>query len=76
MSREQIEKMITLVEKSPKIFSTVDLIKINRTISYLSFILKDIKEFAIKKNEDGIFYEEIRHAKLRMIKIKTELFMN
>lgn len=68
--------MIMFIEACPKIFSTVDLIKINRTISYLSFILKDIKEFALKKHEDGVFYQEIRHAKQRMTKIKTELSMN
>ena len=68
--------LIVLFEGNPKIFVTADLIKINRTMSYMTFIVKDIKEFAFQKHTDGTFYEEIRFANKRIKELKQEIFMS
>ena len=41
-------------------------------MSYLIFILKELTEFSLLKGSDEIFYEEIRYAKRRIIKLKEE----
>ena len=75
MSRTQIENLIVLTEKYPKLFNTSELIKINRAMSYLSFVFKDIKEYVTKKTEDGVFYEEIRFVKRRIKALREQILM-
>ncbi len=75
MNRTQIEKLIVLTEKYPKLFNTSELIKINRAMSYLSFVFKDIKEYVTKKTDDGVFYEEIRFVKRRIKLLKENILM-
>lgn len=72
-SRKKIELLLTLFEREPKVFSTPELIKINRTISYMSFILKDVKEYIIQKHPDGVFFEEIRFARQRIAFLKQKI---
>jgi hypothetical protein len=75
MSRKQIEQLIILTEQNPKIFVTADLIKINRSMSYMTFVFKDIRDFVLKKTNDGVFYEEIRYAKRRIQELKAMIYM-
>lgn len=73
LSRSQIEKILGICESNPKIFNTSELIKLNRACSYLSFVLKEIKDYVSVKHSDGIFYEEIRFARKRISEIKSLL---
>lgn len=73
LSRLQIEKILGLCENNPKLFNTSELIKVNRACSYLSFVLKEIKDYISAKHTDGTFFEEIRYAKKRIDEIKSLL---
>lgn len=66
MSRSQILKLEDMIKENPKIFATADILKQNRSMSYLTFVLKDIKEYVIQKTDDGVYYEEIRTAKRKI----------
>ena len=62
MKASQITQFLSLLNDFPCVCNTAELIKINRSMAYLSFIFKDIRDFISKKTEDGLFYlEELRH---------------
>ncbi len=62
MNNSQITNFLSLLDEYPSICNTAVLIKINRSMAYLSFIIKDIRDFISKKTEDNLFYiEELRH---------------
>ncbi len=75
LSRPQIDELLALFDNSPKIINTSELIKINRAISYLTFILKDVKEFVAVKHNDDIYVEELRYASKRIKELKQEIYM-
>lgn len=76
LSRSQIDELLTLFDSSPKIVNTSELIKINRAISYLTFILKDVKEFVSIKHNEEVYLEELRYASKRIKELKQEYYMN
>ena len=65
--------MVDLLEKNPKLLATSELIRINRTMSYMTFIFKDIKEYVLKKLNDDVYYEELRYARKRINELKNKL---
>ena len=68
-SNDQINKFSSILQKCPKLLSSHELLKISKTISFLSFIVKEIYDYANRKTEDGM-----KVSILRRIKIKTELY--
>jgi hypothetical protein len=57
---DRLKKVIELVKKCPKIISSSDFLKINRSMSYLTFILKEIYEYATTKSIDGVYVSQLR----------------
>ncbi len=62
--------MIVLVKTYPKIMLSTDLMKINRSISYMSFFIKDIFEYANAKGPDDTNLSLVRNAENEIIKCK------
>jgi hypothetical protein len=60
---DRLKKIIELVKKCPKIISSSDILKINRTLSYVTFVLKEIYEYATTKTVDGIYVSQLRLLK-------------
>lgn len=71
-SESQIQKLSNLVAESPKIFSSNDLMKLNRSISYTTFTLKEIYDYFTAKH-DGISINNLRILKNDIDKIKNLL---
>lgn len=67
MDRDGILKLEDIIKANPRIFTTADILKINRSMSYLTFVLKDLKEYVLQKTDDGIYFEEIRNAKKKIM---------
>lgn len=67
MDKDSIIKLEELIKSYPKIFTTADILKLNRSMSYLTFVLKDLKEYVLQKTDDGTYYEEIRYAKKKIM---------
>lgn len=55
-----------MLDNKPKLLATVDIMKVNRSMSYLAFVYKDIKNYVLKMVDDNTYYEEIRNARERI----------
>ncbi len=75
-SELQFEKMCNIVKENPKILSPPDLLKINRSVSYMTFILKEIYESVSLKTPEGesVFHIRKLYKKVNEInKIRDHL---
>jgi len=57
----------------PKLLISSDLMKINRSMSYISFFLKDIFEYADSKGPDNTNLILVRNADEELVKYQAEL---
>jgi hypothetical protein len=55
--------MKKMIENNPKLLVPNDLIKVNKCVSYMAFMLKEIYEFATMKTADSTFLYVIRDNK-------------
>ena len=69
-SDEQINEFTNILDNTHKLLSSHDLFLINKPISFMSFILKEIYEYANLKAYDGSSV-----TILRKIKIKSEQYL-
>ena len=64
-SDEQMNDFTNILDNTNKLLSPHDLLKINKPISFLSFILKEIYEYANLKAYDGNSVTIIRKMKIK-----------
>ena len=67
-----LSDLIKFVEANSYILSSKDLLDSNRSISYISFSLKEIYEYLTMKLSDGVFAFNVRNTNI-MNKKYTEL---
>jgi len=73
ISIDQYLKMRDILKANPSLLIAKDLMKINRCMSYMSFVLKDIFEYADAKGPDGTNLTVVRNAKEELNKSKLDL---
>ena len=61
--------MTNLVKENPKILSSPDLLKMNRCVSYMTFMLKEIHDYESAKTNNDIPLFTIRN----FIKMKNQI---
>lgn len=61
--------MNNLLLEHPKLLSSSDLMKINRCVSYLTFILKEFNDYSTAKLPDGTPVYQLRKAKADLGKL-------
>ena len=54
-----------MVDENPKLLSPNDLLKLNKCVSYMAFMLKEIYEFATLKTVDGTYLYQIKESKIK-----------
>lgn len=74
LSTKQVEKIVTFCENNPKIFNSSEMLKMNKAMSFLCFIIKEIYDFVKQKTEDGIYFISLR--KLNMLNINYQEKVN
>jgi len=76
-SIKQIERMMAFVQSNPKSILASEIIKINKTVSYMCFVLKDIFDFFSLKYEDIYIYKirDIRENN-KILQEKKEMIIN
>ncbi len=72
LTEEQVTKMAKLIGDNPKIFSSGDLTKLNRAVSFMSYILKEMYEYASNKF-DGVLILSLRLLKKQIDELKNSL---
>lgn len=60
---DQFNKIKVFIKENPSCLNSMNLIKINKGISYITFFLKDLYEFLQLKSEDGTLLILIRELK-------------
>ena len=73
ISIDQYYNMRDIIKENPSLLIAKDLMKINRCMSYMSFVLKDIFEYADAKGPDGTNLTVVRNAKEEISKSKVML---
>lgn len=79
LTKESIEKVRMLTDDYPLLFNPSDLIKVNKGMSFLTFVLKDIKEYVLKRIETNqqsiIYYEDLRGVVKEMKTLKAKYYL-
>jgi len=60
LSIKQVEKIVSFCESNPKIFNSSEILKMNKAMSFLCFIIKEIYDFVKQKTEDGTLFMSLR----------------
>ena len=73
-SEKQIESIEKLFKDNPKIIVSPDLLKLNKCVSFMTFIIKEIYDYTILKSSDGALLVKIRSqiSEYQMNKEKLE----
>jgi len=53
ITESQFVELCQITQQNPKIMNSSDLLKINRSVSYMTFILKELVDYCIAKSHDG-----------------------
>lgn len=61
-----------MIKDHPKLLSSPDLLKLNRCVSYMTFIIKEIYDYYSLKTSDGTLVFKLRKAKANIQKLKEE----
>lgn len=73
MEESNYNKIAEIVKHQPKVFSSPDFIKLNRCVSYMTFILKECWEYFSSKTSDGVLIFKLRKINKEMEAIKSEI---
>jgi len=78
LKANQIKKMKDFILKFPTLLDSPTLLKINKTISFLSFIIQELFAYLVLKSNDGTYLFEIREMKKNYEdnKIRLEILNN
>ena len=69
-SEKQLENIIEHVHRFPKILSSSDYLKINRSVSYMTFFLKEVYDYCSMKI-NGTYVIELRKIKHKLDNYKN-----
>lgn len=73
INKEKFNKIEQIVNQERKILSSMQIIPINRTISYVTFFVKEAYEFTNLKTLDGVMFYELRLKNKELKKYKDQL---
>ena len=71
----QLDKIIDHVHKNPKVLTSSDYLKINRCVSYMTFLLKEVYDYCTSKC-DEVYLNSLRRAKhdINRLKLISEYY--
>lgn len=70
LSEKQLHAVLDHIHKFPKILSSSDYLKINRSVSYMTFFLKEVYDYCTFKSDD-IYVNNLRRGKLEVSNLKS-----
>lgn len=77
---EQYKKLSSIITLNPKILNSSDFLKLNRSVSYMTFIIKELCDFILMKTVDGLpvyklkdISQEIDSLRGKISKLKDHL---
>jgi len=73
VDENQYETLIELIRTNPKILNSSDFLKLNRCVSYMTFVVRELVDFSTAKTTDGIPIFKLKLQKARMEELKDEI---
>jgi len=73
ISESQFNSLTTLCQSNPKILNSSDFLKLNRSVSYMTFIVKELFDYCTAKTSDGVPIFKLKEAKMKMDEIKNKI---
>ena len=73
ITKNKFEKLNKIFNENKNILNNEEIAKINRPLSYISFILNEIYLYINKKNNNDIYFYEIINKNNEIIKLKKKL---
>ena len=73
LTLNQIEKIVVLCENNPKIFNSSEIMKFNKAMSFMCFIIKETFEFIKQKTEDGKYLICLRKLNVLYLNYKEKV---
>jgi hypothetical protein len=67
------QSIFDILKINPKVLSATDYIKINRCVSYMTFMLKEKWEFFSLKTSDGVYIFKLRKILQEKNKLEEKL---
>ncbi len=73
LTNDQFSKLIKIIENNKNILVSSNIIKINKTMSYVTFIMKEIYDYVNMKTSDGTLIMNLKKQKLELEKLKEKI---
>jgi hypothetical protein len=70
---DRLCEIVYLVKLYPKVLSSSEYIKVNRVVSYVTFILKEIYEYATAKTSDEVYVSQLKLIKKEIIAMEERI---
>ena len=73
ITEEDFAQIDNIIKSNPKALSSPDLLKLNRCVSYMTFILKEAYDFYALKSPDGVSAIKLRQIKKEVDQLKDKV---
>lgn len=66
LNQNQINALAKIIKENPNLLSSSEIMKIHSTLSYMTFILKELVNYIFQKTDDGTYFYIIREANIEL----------
>lgn len=73
ISEEQYNSLCTIYQTNPKILNSSDFLKLNRSVSYMTFIIKELFDYCTAKTIDGLPIFKLRESAKKIQNLKDDI---
>ena len=73
LNEKYINEINNIIGDKPEILTPSEVIKYNRNVSYMTFIIKDIYYYLLEKTDDGIYFYQLREYNRKLIVLDKKL---
>lgn len=73
ISQTQIEQLASLWKSQPNLFSSSEMLKLNRSVSYMTFIIKEIFTYVFITASDGTHVYTLRETLKESIALNEKI---
>ncbi len=70
---DQYDSLMDIFSEHPRILNSSDFLKINRSVSYMTFIIKELFDYYTAKTTDGIPLYKLKSIVLKMDALRESI---
>ena len=73
LHEKYIKEINNIIGNKPELLTPGEVLKYNRNVSYMTFIIKDIYYYLLEKTDDGIYFYQLREYNRNLIVLDKKL---